>query len=244
MQKQSRQDMRNHIHPKKRKETLIWSTQSSTARVLWVDKHKSGRVFHTRTRTPNLIFLFSVALELERMATTQLAGWQVVRSEVVDEVTSGVKPSFRKPKVLDVKKTNQSTIVLDKTHNISPSSRLIFSSCAFAPSRTQLTECHGVVYTEYTFWSVHNTLFLVITWLRTLWLKSSQVKTFARHSHCPALILLHNVFVERPLSSVPSCVVLTFGSVLKTPCVYHRSCKKSVQQPTPARSLVWVWPNG
>ena len=41
------------------------------------------------------------------------------------------------------------------------------------------------VYTDYTSWSLHNTLFLVSTWLRPPWRKSSQVTTVARHSHCP-----------------------------------------------------------
>ena len=100
------------------------------------------------------------------------------------------------------------------------------------------------LHTEYTSWSVHNTLFLREHMTAHSVAQVIKVKTFARHAHCPALSLLHNFFVERPVTSVPSCVVLTFGSILKTLCVYHLSCKRSVQQPKRARPLEWVWPNG
>ena len=63
-----------------------------------------------------------------------------------------------------------------------------------------------------------------------------------RHSSCS--IVIRNVFVDRPVSSVFRVLSLTFGSVLKTLCVDHLSCKMSVQQPKRARSFEWVWPNG
>ena len=79
----------------KRQRATECQTRSWNARVPGMAKHDLGTVLHKRTRTPNLIILFSVVFyilvehtlvvfELERMATTQLTGWQVVRPEVID----------------------------------------------------------------------------------------------------------------------------------------------------------------
>ena len=81
-------------------------------------KHTLGRELHKRTRTPNLIFLFSVVFnipvdhtlvvfELERMAqhSWQDDKWSDQRCSIA--VTSGVKPSLRKLKVFDFKKSSQ-----------------------------------------------------------------------------------------------------------------------------------------
>ena len=63
----------------------------------------------------------------------------------------------------------------------------------------------------------------------------------ARHSLCSTFIPSRDVFVRRPVSSVPSRFVFAFGSVIKT---FQRPPHPLPEQPKRARSLEWVWPNG
>ena len=70
------------------------------------------------------------------------------------------------------------------------------------------------------------------------WLKVQRVRVI---HIAPTLILSCDVFVERPVSSFSTYVVLDLCSVLKTLSVHHIHCKKSVQQPKRTRSLEGVW---
>ena len=66
----------NPIHPKEWTEALTWSTRSFTARVPWVAKHKLGRALRKRTRTPNLIFLFSVVFNIWWSTQSWSSNWK------------------------------------------------------------------------------------------------------------------------------------------------------------------------
>ena len=60
-------------------------------------------------------------------------------------------------------------------------------------------------------------------------------------AQCSTFIPSRDVFVRRPVSSVPSRFVFAFGSVIKT---FQRPPHPLQEQPKRARSLEWVWPDG
>ena len=97
MQRRSRRDLGIPFITKNERRALKWSTQSFTARVLWVAKFRIGPSTSQKNanRQPHLPLLNGlqhpgghthVVFEVERMASTQLAGWQVVRSTVIDNI--------------------------------------------------------------------------------------------------------------------------------------------------------------
>ena len=80
-------------------------------------------------------------------------------------------------------------------------------SCVFASSQTQLIERDGRVHTEYTPWSVHNTLF------RTPWLKIKLcLRKSQSHSHTRILILSLMSLLNVKFAPFPSLLSSPSGS--------------------------------
>ena len=218
---------------RKLNEALKWSTQSFTARVLWVAKHKLSRVLHKRTRTPNHPGVAHTR-GLRIGTGWHQHSWQDYKwsdqrwSTTSTCVQNEVDSSLRKPEIQLQK--YQSEVVIDKKQQTWPPSWFFVAFRVQSDRTSCWTHTHALFSHLYTT-AHHPHISSVGTphWLKVKWV--------ARHSQWFTPISFRDVVIECPLSSVPTFCPRPLHSHPDPPPL-----PRPLQEGT--RSLEWVWPNG
>ena len=218
---------------RKLNEALKWSTQSFTARVLWVAKHKLSRVLHKRTRTPN------------HPGVAHTRGLRIGQDGIntAGRITNGQSNGDRQRRLVfkmksilasenrryNFKNTSQK-LLSTRSNRLDPPSWFFVAFRVQSDRTSCWTHTHALFSHPYTT-AHHPHISSVGTphWLKVKWV--------ARHSQWFTPISFRDVVIECPLSSVP-----TF---CPRPLHSHpdpQPLPRPLQEGT--RSLEWVWPNG